>query len=335
MGASADYEEIELNVSNPRSQSEVKTATKEAWKDLVRERGYEYGHSYSGTFSQKDGVVISYFPQLNDEEIKNLATLVSQDFRSQDDLRKFLERYDSVWLKPYISNEKFQMRVRLVQTPILDKRNPQYVAKAKSTTPVKMLKLQDRYWQNAIITTEKFQEKIPMPYNKLTKELADIFAEKQNEKRRKYKAIYDEIETLRQEVEKAYPTQNGGNLEGLSWRDKPFKYQQMWREIWDKEKLLPNGYDPNFQPTLYSLEKNPRIAELTKSPSYLKMEKMQKTYPRLYGGVKKVGYQSAFKKADISYYNLERMSKQWNDKWGDALAITNGSIVVFMGYCSE
>lgn len=330
MGASADYEEIELNVSNPRSQSEVKTATKEAWNRLVRERGYDYGHSYSGTFSQKDGVVISYFPQLNDEEIKNLATLVSQDFRSQDDLRKFMERYDSVWLKPYISNEKFNLRKFYSDDPILDKRNPQYVAKAKSTTPVKMLKLQDRYWQNAIITTEKFQEKIPMPYNKLTKELADIFAEKQNEKWQERKAIYDEIETLRQKLREAKKAYDTTMLSGL-----PFKYKEMQREIWRLEKLLPNGYDPNAQPTLYGLENDPRIAELTKSPSYLKMKKMQESYPRLYGGVKKVGYQSAFKKANISYYNLERMNKQWNDKWGDALAITNGSIVVFMGYCSE
>lgn len=332
MGASADYEEIELKVSNPRSQSEVKTATKEAWKRLVRERGYDYGHSYSGTFSQKDGVVISYFPQLNDEEIKNLATLVSQDFRSQDELRKFMERYDSVWLKPYLTNEKFNLRKFYTDDPILEKRNPQYVAKAKSTTPVKMLKLQDPYWQNAIITTEKFPEKIPMPYNKLTKELADILAEKQNEKWQERKAIYDEIETLRQklpELPKNYDPFR------TSFYDLPLKYQQIQNEIWDKEKLLPNGYDPNFQPTLYGLENNPRIAELTKSPSYLKMKKMQESYPRLYGGVKKVGYQSAFKKADISYYNLERMSKQWNDKWGDALAITNGSIVVFMGYCSE
>lgn len=332
MGASADYEEIKLKVSNPRSQSEVKTATKEAWNRLVRERGYDYGHSYSGTFSQKDGVVISYFPQLNDEEIKNLATLVSQDFRSQDELRKFMERYDSVWLKPYISNEKFLISHR-DSSPILEKRNPQYVAKAKSTfTPVKMLK-PNPDWRDAIITTEKFQEKIPMSYNKLTKELADILAEKQNEEWRKSKAIYDEIETLRQNPD--YKLPKWYDPFRTRFDDLPFTYKKIQREIWDKEKLLPNGYDPNVQPTLYFLEKDPRIAELTKSPSYLKMEKMQKTYPRLYGGVKKVGYQSAFKKADISYYNLERMTKQWNDKWGDALAITNGSIVVFMGYCSE
>jgi hypothetical protein len=328
MGASADYEEIELNVSNPRSQSEVKTATRKAWNDLVKERGYEYGHSYSGTFSQKDGVVISYFPELNDEEIKNLATLVSQDIRSQDELRKFIERYDSVWLNPYLSNEKFHLS-GYRDSPLLEKRNPQYVAKAKSTTPVKMLK-PNPDWRNAIVTIEKFQEKMPMPYNKLTKELADILAEKQGEKRQKYKAIYDEIETLRQKLREGEKANNTTMFSGL-----PFKYKEMQREIWRLEKSLPHGYDPNYQPTIYGLKNHPRIAELTNSPTYLKMKKMQKSYPRLYGGVKKVGYQSAFKKADISYYNLERMNKQWNDKWGDALAITNGSIVIFMGYCSE
>ena len=322
MGASADYEEIELNVSNPRSQSEVKTATKEAWNDLVKERGYQYGHrGYTGTFAEKYGVVISYFPQLNDEEIENLATLVSQDFGSQDNLRKFLERYDSVWLKPYLSNEKFNLTSYSVKSPILEKRNPQYVAKAKQYGGIKMLK-PNPDWRNAIVTIEKFQEKMPMPFNKFTKELADALSiqqEKQDEKWREYTSIYNEIKNLRKRMR--------GESKNAS--------RQTQREIWRLEKLLPHRFNPDVQPSLYGLKYVPEIAELTNSPTYLKMKKMQKSYPLLYGGRKIVGYQSAFKKADISYYNLERMTKQWDDKHGSALAITNGSIVIFMGMCSS
>jgi hypothetical protein len=327
MGASADYEEIQLNVSNPRNQSEVKTATKSAWDRLVKERGYEYGHSYSGTFSQKDGVVISYFPELNDEEIKNLATLVSEDFRSQDELRKFIRRYDTVWLKPYLSNEKFQLS-RYRKSPILEKRNPQYVAKAKRLKNASDLTLKPNPdWRNAIVTIEKFQEKMPMPYNKFTKELADALSiqqEKQDEKWREYTSIYNEIKNLRKRM-------RGESKDGYTTNAS----RQTQREIWRLEKLLPHRFNPDVKPSIYGLENIPEIAELTNSPTYLKMKKMQKSYPRLNGGVKKVGYQSAFKKADISYYNLERMNKQWKDKWGNALAITNGSIVIFMGYCSE
>ena len=42
-----------------------------------------------------------------------------------------------------------------------------------------------------------------------------------------------------------------------------------------------------------------------------------------------------YTKAEVSNNNLRRMNDQWNDKWGNALALTNGSIVIFMGMCSS
>ncbi len=76
MGASEDYEKINLNVPNPNNQYKVQQATKKAWSDLIEERSSSYGHSYSGTFAEKNGVIISYFPQLDDGELETLGEMV-------------------------------------------------------------------------------------------------------------------------------------------------------------------------------------------------------------------------------------------------------------------
>lgn len=76
MGASEDYEKINLDVPNPNNQYKVQQATKKAWSDLIEERSSSYGHSYSGTFAEKNGVIISYFPQLGDGELETLGEMV-------------------------------------------------------------------------------------------------------------------------------------------------------------------------------------------------------------------------------------------------------------------
>ena len=79
MGGATDYSKMKLSVSNPRNESEVKEATKKAWYRLVEDREYDYGHrGYTGTFAEKGGVVISYFPQLDDKEVEQLTGLVEE-----------------------------------------------------------------------------------------------------------------------------------------------------------------------------------------------------------------------------------------------------------------
>jgi hypothetical protein len=275
MGASADYEEIKLNVSNPRNQSEVKTATKKAWNDLVRGRGYEYGHSYSGTFSQKDGVVISYFPQLNDEEIVALGTLIMNANESNawkdgksigipfshQKLEDFFIVAESKWIKPYQQIGRNYLYHHY-------ERNPAYVKMAKKKTPIYM------WGQGRSLEKKIFEEKIPLPYNKLNRQM---------------EALESAFRVAKKE---------GKDNEMKSIREKMF--------------------------------------DLRKSPAAEKRRQIQGQYPELQGGKNEEGliYRKTYQKANISIDNLTRMNKQWNDKWGDALAITNGSIVVFMGYCS-
>jgi hypothetical protein len=279
MGASADYKEIQLNVSNPRNQSEVKTATKSAWDRLVKERGYEYGHrGYTGTFAEKDGVVISYFPQLNDEEIVALEHLIMEAREyyvykdgkrvkmpfSHQNLEDLFIVEESKWIKPY----------QQIGTNYLYhhyERNPAYVKMAKRKTPIYML-----YHNNfAGLKNEIFDQKIPLPYNKLNRQM---------------EALESAFRVAKQE---------GKDNEIKSIREK--------------------------------------MSDLKKSPAAKKRWEIQNHYPKLRAGKNEEGliYRKTYQKAKISIDNLTRMNKQWNDKWGNALAITNGSIVIFMGYCSS
>lgn len=260
MGASADYEKIQLNVSNPRNQSEVKTATRKAWNDLVKERGYEHGQrGYTGTFAEKDGVVISYFPQLNDEEIVALETLIENAHQKLED---FFIVAESKWIKPY------QQIGRNILYEHYE-RNPAYIKMAKKKTPIYM------WGQGRKLKKKIFEEKIPLPYNKLNRQM--------------------------EALESAYRVakKEGKDNEMKSIREKMF--------------------------------------DLKKSPAAEKRWQIQGLYPELQGGKNEEGliYRKTYQKANISIDNLTRMNKQWEDKWGDALAITNGSIVIFMGYCSS
>ena len=275
MGASADYEEIQLKVSNPRNQSEVKTATRKAWNDLVKERGYEHGQrGYTGTFAEKDGVVISYFPQLNDEEIVALGKLItnaSESYNWKDrksipfshqKLEDFFITAESKWIKPY----------QQIGTNYLYRhyeRNPAYVKMAKKKTPIYM------WGQGRNLEKKIFEEKIPLPYNKLNRQM---------------EALESAFRVAKKE---------GKDNEMKSIRGKMF--------------------------------------DLKKSPAWKKRWQIQGQYPELQGGKNEEGliYRKTYQKANISIDNLTRMNKQWDNKWGDALAITNGSIVIFMGYCSS
>ena len=79
-----------------------------------------------------------------------------------------------------------------------------------------------------------------------------------------------------------------------------------------------------------------KILERKKMPTYRKMEEIQSNYPRLQGGkTDKVIYRKTWDKANLSLDNLRRMNRMWSEKGGYALAITNGSIVIFMGMCSS
>jgi len=74
MGASNDFSRFHLKIPNPKNQDSVKTATTQIWKNLVKDREYQHGHGgYTGTFAEKDDVVIAYFPKLKDDEIVILS----------------------------------------------------------------------------------------------------------------------------------------------------------------------------------------------------------------------------------------------------------------------
>lgn len=108
MGSSEDYEEIRLYVSNPNNQSEVQKATKEAWADLVRERGdlYEDEDGYTGTFAEKRGVVIAYFPQLDYEELEALGEMIQVIEDYPDNLfEKLTESGRKIYTKAKVSND--------------------------------------------------------------------------------------------------------------------------------------------------------------------------------------------------------------------------------------
>tara|TARA_B100002019_G_scaffold239803_1_gene215283 strand:- start:1440 stop:2246 length:807 start_codon:yes stop_codon:yes gene_type:complete len=268
MGASNDYEKIQLNVSNPRNQSEVKTATRKAWTDLVNERGREHGYSYSGTFSMKDGVVISYFPQLSDEEVLALGQLVSDvgyDWNSKD-LENYFIVVENKWIRPYIVQDNHNKEIY--------KRNPDYVKMAKKKTPIYML-FKSKLWSGNRKNLKKqlFEEKIPLPYNGINKKMESLISE--------MKIVHE-------------TTKN---------------YEKVWK----------------------------KVRELKRTPAWQMREEIQYNYPQLQGDKNEKGliYRKAYKKADISIDNLIRMSKQYGDKHGDALAITNGSIVVFTGMCAS
>jgi len=70
MGASNDFSRFDLKIPNPKNQDSVKSATTQIWKNLVKDREYQHGHGgYTGTFAEKDDVVIAYFPTLSNDEI--------------------------------------------------------------------------------------------------------------------------------------------------------------------------------------------------------------------------------------------------------------------------
>ena len=79
MGASNDFSRFDLKplVLNPKNQDSVKAITTQLWNTLVEDRAYAHGHGgYTGTFAEKDDVVIAYFPKLTDDEIVILSETV-------------------------------------------------------------------------------------------------------------------------------------------------------------------------------------------------------------------------------------------------------------------
>ena len=140
-----------------------------------------------------------------------------------------------------------------------------------------------------------------------------------------------------------------GDRNDLKRRRFPNKIPLPYNKFNQETQSLMSSYDllnnKDFRYGSHEWEHNERkkrdlqynkILERKKMPTYRKMEEIQSNYPRLQGGkTDKVIYRKTWDKANLSLDNLRRMNRMWSEKGGYALAITNGSIVIFMGMCSS
>lgn len=271
-----------------------------------KQQEYEWeGDSFwnYASLGDKEGVIVSYFPQLTNEELIDLTKLLKQDrIRTLEQIEEW-SIINGKWVKPYLMLENegqyyhYTRSVGRVYGLKVANRNPEYVELVKHYKKSQKLPTTKKIVERKAIITE--DDKIPLT---TPPKFGKIFQEVQSYIQRFKEA--DKIEKPR--------TQYGRPKE--NWRESRAAGEAIESEL-KMNTLLNSQTNKDYR----------KMLEL--SGAILKKEKMMRQI---------LAHKSdSWTESKLSLENLMKMRQIMDKSYGPALAIANDEIVWMGGFSRE
>jgi len=279
-------------------------------------KDYDEDDYYHASLGSKDGVIVSYFPQLTNEEIKTLGELVEYgSLKSQEDLEKWISK-SGEWLDPYDS--------------ILTEDSNDYQKWGIGPLTAEYKKLANFY----IKSNESPILKNLYPPNRSAKNvLAEIKKIPPKDPYKQYRELKDELKALINVLKE----------KKAQWTENTEKYERGKGDYRDKYYL-----DVRATKRAQKEPENVALYEEYQDLDNKRKELRGVVHSRKYdirdelhsNGVRQIWLedddrQNLWDKSKLSLDNLLKMRSQYDDKRGEALAIANNEIVWLGGMCQE
>lgn len=255
------------------------------------------------SLGDKEGVIVSYFPQLSNEELINLTKLVKRDrIRTLEQIEEW-SIINGKWVKPYLMLEKggeyyhYTRIVGRIYGLKVANRNPEYVELVKHYKKSQKLPTTKKIVARKAIITE--DDKIPLTTPP------------------KFGKIFQEVQSYIQRFKEAEKI------------EKPRTQYGRPGENWEEARAAGKAIESelNMNPLLNSQTNKDYRKMLELSGAILKKEKMMRQILAHKSG--------AWTESKLSLENLMKMRQIMDKSYGPALAIANDEIVWMGGFSRE